>query len=230
MANVWLDATAPYVLVAAVGATGWVVNTSVDDLKQANIIEFEIKNVTAEGQHFKSIDIYNRSLAHNLASGKFSFRCAGVTTADCFAAPDVGSVITFIPLSGVSYNSNIESDGPIFKADARLAPQSAVRYEIRVKSAQDEIMLLYEPEGDLGSQNPGIIFRRGESWEGWLIANYLGYLTRTFFGLICLLALWFAGAFVAIGLQWYGRRTAVPPPNEPKTLRVIIEQRGSTDD
>ncbi|MEF3127504.1 hypothetical protein [Rhizobium leguminosarum] len=214
MANVWLDATAPYVLVAALGAMGWVVNTSVTDLKQANIIEYEVKNSAAGASHLKDIDIYNRSLTHNLSSGKFTFRCSGMTSADCFSVSGAGTPITFMPLGGVSYKSNIEADGPIYKADARLAPQSSVRYQISMKSPNDEIVLLYEPGDETEAQNSGLIFRNGASWEGWLIANYLGYLVRTFIALACLLGLWFGGALIALFVQWLCPQPVCAPTSE----------------
>jgi hypothetical protein len=227
MGNVWLDATAPYVLVAALGAMGWIVNTSVADLKAAKIIEYEVNNEEVDGKHLKNVDIYNRSMTHELSSGVFSFRCVGITTGDCFSLSANGTPITFIPLSGVSNNSTIRADGPIFKAVAKLAPQSAVRYQINMKSPQEEIALLYEPDDRVQAESAGLIFRHGESWEGWLIANYLGYLIRAFLGLSILLALWFAISLIALIVQWCKKPSEALAPKEVETIKVIIQPGGA---
>ncbi|RVG88453.1 hypothetical protein CN221_27345 [Sinorhizobium meliloti] len=230
MANVWLDTTAPYVLVAVLGAMGWVVNTSVSDLKQYNIVEYEINNVTVDGIHVKYVDIHNRSLTHNLSSGMFTFRCSGMATDDCFIKSDNGSAITFMPISGVSYKSNIGINGPIYEAEARLAPQSAVRYQIRMNSPQDEIVVLYEPAVATDPENSGLIFRSGASWEGWLIANYLKYLIWAFIALAVLLVCWFGGALILLLCKWYRKPGEEPVPEKPETFRVIIEQRRTEGD
>lgn len=225
MANVWLDTTAPYVLVAVLGAMGWVVNTSVSDLKQSNIVEYDINNVNVESIPVKYVDIHNRSLTHNLSSGKFTFRCSGMATDDCFRKSDSGSAITFMPISGVSYKSNIGMNGPIYEAEARLAPQSAVRYRIRMNSPQDEIVVLYEPPVDSDPGSSGLIFRTGASWEGWLIANYLKYLIWAFIALAVLLVCWFGGALIFLVFKWHRKSGEEPVSEKPETFRVIIEQR-----
>jgi hypothetical protein len=227
MGNIWLDATAPYLLGAALGATGWIVTTSVADLKTAKIIEYEVSDQEINGKHFKNVDIFNRSMAHDLSAGMFTFRCAGDTTTDCFSPSINGTPITFTPLFGVSNKSSVRSDGPVFKAVAKLAPQSGVRYQISMKSTKEEIALLYEPGEQAQADGSGLIFRQGESWEGWLIANYLGYLVRAFFGLSMLLALWFAVSLVALVVQWSRKRDEAPAPKEAETIKVIIQQGGA---
>lgn len=226
MANIWSDATAPYVLVAALGAMGWIVNTSVNDLKQSNIVEYEIKNFDSGGKHLKYVDISNRSLSHNLLSGKFSFRCKDSTTTECFSISNAGTPVTALPLHGISNISTISVNGPVYLAEARLAAQSAIRYVVDMKSASDEIVLLYEPGLNPTDQNPGLIFRSGRSWEGWLIANYLGYLVQAFIGLAVLLGIWLVGSLLVLFVQWCGNCCRPSPPKDPETFKVIIIQEG----
>ena len=223
MGNIWTDASAPYVLVAAMGAMGWVVNTSLDDLKLANIIEYEISNVTENKKHFVVVDVFNRSLTKDLSSGQFTFRCSGKTTADCFSNTETGTPIIFSPLSGVSNSSPISPMGSIYAAKARLAPQSAARYKVGVNSTADEIVLLYEP--DIEAKNEGLIFRKGSSWEGWLIAHYLGVLIQTFFVLAGLFGIWLLINLILLLRQLYKKPETVSTSEKPETYKIILEYR-----
>jgi hypothetical protein len=225
MASIWLDQSAPYVLVVALGAMGWVVNTSVGDLKETNLVEYEIHDVISGGAYYKTVDIYNRSLKHNVASGKFTFRCDGVATKDCFVLSSTGTPITFVPTRGVAYASAVTEGAAAFEAQARLAAQSAVQYRVRMRGAEDGIVLLYEPASDQGMMDPGLIFRPGHSWEGWLIDNYLSTLVRVFLGLAGLLGLWLAGSLISLVIQTIREARKAPEPKEPQTFRVILVQQ-----
>lgn len=225
MANILTDTGAPYVIAVAIGAVGWLVTTSMSELKQANITEYTTQKRTIGDASYVDFDFHNRSLAKSISSGNFTFRCLESTDASCFWNDD--PVVSFTPLNGVSLKSEIDRVGPVYRAQARLAPQSGVRYTIRTTSPDSNILMFYEPTSaaDVTSQN--LVFRQGPSWEGWLIENYLSGLIYIFVSLVAVLALWVAASAVFFVSSFFRKRSS--EPKQPTTFNIVLELRNGPD-
>jgi hypothetical protein len=234
MPNIWTDTAAPYVLAALLGATGWIVNSTVGELKQLKLIEYAISDVKKDGLAFKQVDIYNRSLSFALLAGDFSIRCRGNTTGVCFGEKSTaGTPVEFTPLEGIALPSGVvESAGgklPIYKAQAQLAAQSAVRYTVSVADSKNELVILYEPGAANASLN-SVLFQRGkDSWEGWLIQNYVGWLMYTFIGIAALFLCWCLISLIPlICAARSEKKTGEASASKPEKIYVVISDNGGS--
>lgn len=226
MGNILTDSSAPYVIVVAIGAIGWLVATGIDDIKKINLTEYTMQKTQNNNESYINIDIHNRSMSKTVSSGFFTFRCSGVADASCFFSGD--PVVVATPLRGVAHQSKIEGAGHVYRASAQLAPQSSIRYTVRTASPDNDILLLYEiPQGDKTEEN-NIVFKEGNSLEGWIADNYLETLIYTLFSLIGLLFIWILSSAVAILISYFGLFTS-------RQKETIIEpasselERGTTD-
>jgi hypothetical protein len=235
MSNIWTDTAAPYVLAALLGATGWIVNSAVVELKQLKLIEYTIADANKDGHPLKQVDIYNRSQSFTLLAGDFSFRCRGNMAETCFGSNNSsGTPVELAPLEGISLPSDIHADAtgamPIYKARAQLAAQSAVRYSVSVKDSKSELLVLYEP-GIANVSANNVLFRLGDdSWEGWLIQNYLKWLIYTFRAIALLFFSWcLVSLFQLIAALWRPKKPEEGNAKQPEKIYVIVSENGVPD-
>jgi hypothetical protein len=228
MANIWQDTTAPYVLVAALGATGWIVNAAVSDLKQLKLVEYEINSLELNGQAQKIIDVYNRSASYSLLDGDIYFYCGNGLVLECFGNKGAnGTPISPSPLSGASLKTEVFEDGNNYRAEARLLAQSATRFTVSVTDKKQNLAVLYVPKEVSEGSAGNIIFREGRSWEGWLIANYLPSLICAFGILSALFLSWCA---LSLWYLVFGKSGSSSHPKPPEKIYIVLNEKGDAHD
>jgi hypothetical protein len=228
MPNIWKDTAAPYVLVTALGATGWIVNTAVTDLKQLRLVEYEVRDDDSNGKLFKFVDVYNKSASFSLLEGDFHFYCESGLEANCFGSNGRnGTPVSSSPLTGASLKTEVFSDSNSFRAEARLLAQSATRFTVNVSDKKHRLAIFYVPKEGSEATAGNVVFREGRSWEGWLIANYLTSLIWTFLALGVFFISWCTLAFWAF---LFGKSGSDPAPKQPERIYVVLGKGGVADD
>ncbi|PWW04037.1 hypothetical protein DFR52_101727 [Hoeflea marina] len=226
------DSSAPYILSLLVAGLGWLINSSVAEFKALNLIEYELTRVEADykgsRQAYVNIDISNRSYSKALLSGAFTFICVEADRDSCFGhsggsadKPLDTDLITFQPLEGVGMKSRTRVDGGVsqLSGDARIMPQSAVRYRVMVTRPDQEFLVLLDYPATAVDAS-ALQFREGSSLEGWVVRNYLTILLTGFIIVSVILALWFATAFLAaVGARL---RPSPPPAKQAEKHDVHI--------
>ncbi|SOC83174.1 hypothetical protein SAMN05421890_1620 [Ensifer adhaerens] len=210
MGNILTDTGAPYAVAIAIGAIGWLVTTGVAELKQSNITEYSVHKRTVGGENYIDLDLHNRSMLKTVESGYFTFRCNNSVSDDCFWKDNP---IAFTPLNGVTLNSELDRSGPVYRATARLAPQSGIRYTVRTTAPSSDIIMFYEPADGDPKAVGNLIFRQGSSMEGWLIENYLSILLYILMALIGILLVWVLASAAALLPKWSRTSTDAQPHN-----------------
>jgi len=232
MANIFRESSGPYALVFLIGAAGWLVDSTVKEIADLKLIEYEIAYFYEASPPRAEITIYNRSRDYSLTQGTFSFRCVNSENSGCFGEPRRSGIpAEYRSLGGISLRSQLSWNvfDRIIDAEARLPSQSSAQYVLNISSTDTKIVTTLGgmSEGALDSRIV-LSFREGRSWEGWLIRNYLSALIWVLLSLSIALFLWLTVSFISFLLPLIGKRCRRRPQDEnetsQETIHVILSQ------
>ncbi|MDF2813201.1 MAG: hypothetical protein K0S56_4232 [Microvirga sp.] len=204
MTSIFKDSNAPYVLAILVGALSWLLNSAIAELRDTRFIEYTI-SYSGEGKTREAtVRLQNRSMSQPISVGAFVFQCLlqPGQTGPCFRElPGSGQTVEFVRSGSIWLRSDPMPVTPtITTVNAVVPPRAQVAYRMGLVDNNAEIRVGYDLAGvslaTSGGNSAAIIFVKGPTIEGFVLANYLKIIIYSllFFG--GLFSLWISVAFV----------------------------------
>lgn len=223
MDNIFAKSAAPYVLAILVSVLGWLINSTISELKDLRLVEYQVTYQKQSGVSTATVILSNKSPSHPIVYGSFGFECRIPDTPaePCFADLIPNRKAEFVRVGNVTIASSPTQITPQhFQVDALIPPRSSIGYKFGLANSEATILPTFDlANTDLNdASNIRVSLSEGNTLEGFIMTNYLRILLWTAFVFCLPFLVWLFVSFFCF--VWERFRSVPVTVKYPEAIKI----------